>query len=129
MADGAGASVLVVEDDALIASFIARALATQKHAVTRLETGREALDRVNAGGVGLVLLDLGLPDIDGLDVLRALRAGGGRPPVVVITSRSDPADRAVAEGLGVSGYIVKPFALADLFAVVAGALGDATASR
>jgi DNA-binding response OmpR family regulator len=68
--------------------------------------------------VDLQLLDLGLPDIDGLEVLRQLKERGDRVPVIVITSRSDPADRAIAEDLGVNAYLTKPFPLAELIALV-----------
>jgi DNA-binding response OmpR family regulator len=77
---------------------------------------------VAAGGVDLQLLDLGLPDIDGLDVLRRLQERGEQVPVIVITSRSDPADRATAHELGVDAYLMKPFPLANLLAVVSGTL-------
>ena len=112
------ANVLVVEDDPLIASFIRKALARQGHEVDWVPTGSAALERVAAGGVDLQLLDLGLPDIDGLDVLRRLQERGEQVPVIVITSRSDPADRATAHELGVDAYLMKPFPLANLLAVV-----------
>jgi two-component system response regulator QseB len=116
------ANVLVVEDDPLIASFIRKALARQGHDVEWVTTGNAALERVAAGGVDLQLLDLGLPDIDGLDVLRRLQERGERVPVIIITSRSDPADRAIAQELGVDAYLTKPFPLANLLAVVNGTL-------
>jgi CheY-like chemotaxis protein len=72
---------------------LSQGLADQTEWVT---TGQQALDRIHAGGVDLQLLDLGLPDIDGLDVLSRLRVDGVSVPVVVVTSRSDPKDRATA---------------------------------
>jgi len=112
------ATVLIVEDDPLIASFIQKALTRHGHAVEWVQSGRAALDRINGTGVDLQLLDLGLPDIDGLDVLRQLKERGDQTPVIVITSRSDPADRATAEGLGVNAYLTKPFPLAELITLV-----------
>ncbi|MGH9248528.1 MAG: response regulator transcription factor [Acidimicrobiales bacterium] len=116
------ALVLVVEDDPLIASFIRKALGREGYDVEWVPTGKAALERVAAGGVDLQLLDLGLPDIDGLDVLRSLQERGERIPVIVITSRSDPVDRATAEGLGVDAYLMKPFPLATLLSVVSATL-------
>ncbi|WP_256842275.1 response regulator transcription factor [Ornithinimicrobium cryptoxanthini] len=112
--------VLVVEDDALIVAFIRTALTKAGHRVRSATTGTAALDRVRRKHVDVVLLDLSLPDIDGLEVLRTLRAERHDVPVVVLTARSDPADRAVAEALGVRDYLVKPVALADLCRVVVG---------
>jgi DNA-binding response OmpR family regulator len=114
------ATVLLVEDDPLIASFIRKALGRHGHEVEWVETGAAALART--GGVDVQLLDLGLPDIDGLDVLRQLKDRGDRTPVIIITSRSDPVDRATAEGLGVLAYLTKPFPLADLLELVDGAV-------
>lgn len=117
MSGGAGL-IVVVEDDPLIAKFMTRALGKRGYRTTAVTTGAEGLRLGTAPETGLMLLDLGLPDTDGLNVLRELRESGCRVPVVVVTSRSDPADRAMAENLGVSGYIVKPFPLADLIAIV-----------
>jgi len=116
--------VLVVEDDPLIAAFMRAALRKMGHRVSSVSTGGAALAKLGADPVDLMLLDLTLPDTDGLEVLRTVRGDGSDLPVVVVTSRSDPADRATAVALGVSGYIVKPFPLADLFAVVRQALGE-----
>jgi len=116
------ATVLIVEDDPLIASFIRKALARHGYEIEWVQSGKAALDRLDETGVDLQLLDLGLPDIDGLEVLRQLKERGDQIPVIVITSRSDPADRAIAEGLGVNAYLTKPFPLAELIALVDGAL-------
>lgn len=116
------ATVLIVEDDPLIASFIQKALVRRGHDVEWVQTGKAALDRIDKTGVDLQLLDLGLPDIDGLDVLRQLKERGDQTPVIVITSRSDPVDRSKAESMGVKAYLTKPFPLADLFAMVDAAL-------
>jgi len=113
-----GTSVLIVEDDDLIASFVRRALMRLGHSVTCAATGQDALTQLAEGSVDLVLLDLTLPDIDGLEILRLMREAGSAVPVVVLTSRSDPKDRATAEKWGVNRYLVKPFPLADLVAVV-----------
>jgi two-component system response regulator QseB len=113
-----GAGVLIVEDDPRIAAVLVKGLAKQGHNAESVSTGSDALARIEAGGVDLLLLDLGLPDIDGLDVLRVLRDRGISLPAIVITSRSDPRDRAAALDLGVRDYIMKPFAWSDVWAAV-----------
>jgi DNA-binding response OmpR family regulator len=120
-----GATVLVVEDDPLIAAFVVKALGKYGYEAEWVTTGQQALDRVRAGGVDLQLLDLGLPDIDGLEVLSRMRADGISLPVVVVTSRSDPKDRATAFGYGIDGYLMKPFGLTALIEVVRGSLSPA----
>ena len=121
--DGA---IIVVEDDPLIAKFMTRALAKRGYRTEAVTTGAEGLEHAASGDARLMLLDLGLPDMDGLEVLRELRRSGSALRVVVVTSRSDPADRSIAEELGVSGYIVKPFPLADFVSVVEDLLGPVT---
>jgi DNA-binding response OmpR family regulator len=115
---GAGSTVLLVEDDGRIASFVTRALAAVGFAVEWVSTGREGLDRVAAGGVAVQILDLGLPDMDGLDVLRALRERGDDVPVIVVTARNDVRDRETAVALGIVTYLRKPFALRELLDAV-----------
>ncbi len=116
-------TVLILEDDPLISAFMEKALRKKGYDVESFERGHSALERATSGPAGVLLLDLGLPDIDGLEVLRRLRAAQSDLPVVVVTSRSDPGDRVEATTLGVHGYIVKPFPLADLIAAVEGSLG------
>ena len=113
-----GARLLIVEDDPRIATVLAKGLSKQGFKPESVSTGSQAIARIEAGGVDLLLLDLGLPDIDGLDVLRVLRDRGIAVPVIVITSRSDPRDRAAALDLGVGAYLMKPFAWADVWAAV-----------
>lgn len=113
-----GAGLLIVEDDPRIAAVLVKGLAKQGYDADSVSTGSDAIARIDAGGVELLLLDLGLPDIDGLEVLRVLRDRGLPLPVIVITSRSDPRDRAAALELGVRDYIMKPFAWSDVWAAV-----------
>jgi DNA-binding response OmpR family regulator len=115
---GAGLRVLVVEDDPRIASMIAKGLGTRGHATQVVSTGATALEHVTAGAADVMLLDLGLPDIDGLDVLRRLVADGSSIPVIVITARSDPSDRDAALELGVTAYLTKPFAWSDVWKAI-----------
>jgi DNA-binding response OmpR family regulator len=122
---GEGLRVLVVEDDGRIASMLQKGLRARGHVPEVVATGSDALARVAAGGVDVQLLDLGLPDIDGLEVLRRLAEAGSEVPVVVITARSDPLDREEALALGAHAYITKPFSWADVWA----ALDTCTALR
>jgi len=104
--------ILVVEDDDAIAEPLARGLEREGYAVTRAATGREALDNTD---VDLVLLDLGLPDIDGYEVCRRIRAKA-TTPIIVITARGDEVDRVVGLELGADDYVVKPFGYRELVA-------------
>jgi DNA-binding response OmpR family regulator len=105
-------SVLIVEDEPRIADFLAKGLRRHGYDVQCARTGTEALEVAGGekGGppIDLVVLDLGLPDIDGLDVMRALRASGSQVPVLVLTARTDSSDRAEALRLGAVAYLGKP---------------------
>jgi len=106
--------LLVVEDDEAIAVPLVRGLERSGYEVTRVATGREALD---VNGVDLVLLDLGLPDLDGYEVCRRLRAASG-VPIIVVTARGDEGDRVLGLELGADDYVVKPFGIRELVARV-----------
>jgi DNA-binding response OmpR family regulator len=108
-------NVLLVEDEDRIASFVEKALRRRGFDVRRVVTGGEALGAVSAG-VDIVVLDLGLPDIDGLDVLRALRKSWASLPVVILSARGDIDDRVVGLDLGADDYVPKPFAIDELVA-------------
>lgn len=108
-------NVLLVEDEDRIASFIEKALQRRGFDVRRVVTGGEALGAVSAD-VDIVVLDLGLPDIDGLDVLRALRKSWASLPVVILSARGDIDDRVVGLDLGADDYVPKPFAIDELVA-------------
>jgi DNA-binding response OmpR family regulator len=113
-----GAGLLIVEDDPRIATVLAKGLRKQGFESGSVTQGWDAIARIEAGGVDLLLLDLGLPDIDGLDVLRVLHDRAIDVPVIVITARSDPRDRAAALELGACAYFTKPFAWAEVMAAV-----------
>lgn len=110
--------VLVVEDDDRIAAFLVKGLRAKGFAVDWVTTGNGALERISGGDVGVLVLDLGLPDIDGLDVMRDLAARRVTVPTVIVTARTDPRDRAAAMSLGAKRYLTKPFAWAELLAAV-----------
>jgi DNA-binding response OmpR family regulator len=109
--------VLLAEDDPAIAEPLARALGREGYDVVVRGDGLGALDAA-ADGVDLVVLDLGLPDIDGLDVCRRLRSEGVTAPVLVLTARADEVDTVVGLDAGADDYVTKPFRLAELLARV-----------
>jgi DNA-binding response OmpR family regulator len=108
--------ILLVEDDDAIAVPLERALRREKHDVERTSSGERALALGLAGGFDLVVLDLGLPDLDGLEVCRRLREGGSSVPVLMLTARGDELDRVVGLDVGADDYLPKPFSLAELAA-------------
>lgn len=110
--------LLVVEDDPAIAQPLVRSLERQGYEVTAVLGGRAAIDAVAAGGVDLVLLDLSLPDLDGLDVCRQLRERAADVPIVILTARAEEVDVVVGLDAGADDYVTKPFRLAELMARV-----------
>jgi two-component system, OmpR family, response regulator RegX3 len=104
--------VLVVEDDDAIAEPLTQGLQREGYVVTRVATGTDALEQSD---VDLVLLDLGLPDLDGYEVCRRMRARASTP-IIVITARGDEVDRVVGLELGADDYVVKPFGYRELVA-------------
>ncbi len=111
-------TLLVVEDDDQIAAPLVRTLEREDYLVERVATGGEALERLAGETVDLVLLDLGLPDIDGLEVCRRARAAGYDGGVMILTARGGELDRVVGLDVGADDYLPKPFALAELLARV-----------
>jgi DNA-binding response OmpR family regulator len=109
-------NLLLVEDDDAIADPLRRALEREGYSVERVARGEDAVQRVLRGGVSLVLLDLGLPDIDGTEVCRRVREARSTVPVMMVTSRGDELDRVVGLDVGADDYLAKPFGLAELFA-------------
>jgi two-component system response regulator RegX3 len=104
--------ILLVEDDDAIAEPLSQGLAREGHEIVRVRNGKDALA---AAAVDFVLLDLGLPDMDGRDVCRDLRERG-TTPIIVVTARSDEIDRVILLELGADDYVVKPFGLRELVA-------------
>ena len=108
------ASILLVEDEVGIAESVRYLLERDFFEVAHVTTLLAA--RAQLSGVSLVVLDLGLPDGDGADLLRELRAGSSAIPVIVLTSRSDEVDRIVGLELGADDYVTKPFSARELVA-------------
>ncbi|CAM5784832.1 response regulator transcription factor [Cellulomonas persica] len=110
--------VLVVEDEARIASFVAKGLKAAGYAPTVVGTAREALDLALTGDMDLMVLDIGLPDGSGFDVLREIRAAGSRLPVIILTARSSVEDTVAGLKGGADDYMPKPFRFEELLARV-----------
>ncbi|CAN5320671.1 response regulator transcription factor [soil metagenome] len=108
--------IVVVEDEPRIASFLSKGLKAEGYAVHHAMNGREGLSFVMNGGVDLMVLDLGLPDMDGSEVLRKLRQAGEQLPVIILTARGEIADRVEGLELGADDYMTKPFAFDELLA-------------
>ncbi len=109
------ARILVVEDDDRVASALQAALERAGYTVRRVADGGTALTTVGKGDLDLVLLDLGLPDLDGLEVCRRIRSGSG-VPVIAVTAPGTERERVDGLRTGADDYVVKPFALAELLA-------------
>ncbi|PZS36002.1 MAG: DNA-binding response regulator [Pseudonocardiales bacterium] len=109
-------SILVVEDDVVIGSELRTALGSAGFRVTWVQTGADALEATAADGPDLVLLDLGLPDIDGVLLCREVRAQVPAAVIVVLTARTAEFEVVVALDAGADDYLTKPFRLAELLA-------------
>jgi DNA-binding response OmpR family regulator len=108
--------VLVVEDEEEIASPLVQTLEREGYAVDLAATGRRAVEQASAHDHDIVILDLGLPDMDGLDVCRELRDSGYEGAVLILTARAGELDRVVGLDSGADDYLAKPFGLAELLA-------------
>ncbi len=120
-----GAHVLVVEDDPSVAEVVGRYLAQEGFMVAEALDGPSALSRATAVRPDLVVLDLSLPGLDGLEVLRDLRATA-QMPVVILTARGEESDRVQGLELGADDYVVKPFSPRELVARVRAVLRRAS---
>ena len=108
--------VLIVEDERKISAYVKRGLEEQGYAVDAAYTGKEALDFADAAPYDLILLDILLPEMDGLEVCRELQRKGNRTPVLMLTARDAIDDRVAGLDAGADDYLVKPFALKELLA-------------
>lgn len=108
--------LLIVEDERKIAVYVKRGLEEQGYAVDTAFTGREALDWVETVAYDIIVLDLLLPELDGISVCRELRMRGLRAPILMLTARDSIDDRVAGLDAGADDYLVKPFALRELLA-------------
>ena len=107
--------LLVVEDDATVRNLICTALKANDYRYLTAPNGEAALNHAAAGQPDIVLLDLGLPDLDGVEVIRRIRSWS-LMPIIVISARSEDADKIAALDAGADDYLTKPFSVAELLA-------------
>ena len=108
--------ILLVEDDAGTAEYVARGLTEARHLVDRAADGREGLILASDGGYDALVVDRMLPRLDGLGLVRALRAAGVKTPALFLTARPRIGNRVEGPEAGADVYLVKPFAFAELAA-------------
>ena len=114
--------ILVVDDEPAIRRLLSTTLAAQGYRVEAAADGETALDYLKRGKADLMVLDLGLPGIDGLEVVRRLREAGSQLPIVILSSRDDEAGKVAALDLGADDYVSKPFGAEELSARIRAAL-------
>jgi two-component system response regulator QseB len=110
--------ILLVEDDELLGAGVHDALERARYAVEWVQDGRHALTALHGSSFDLVILDLGLPGMDGIEVLRSLRAGGGDTSVLVLSARDTTPQRVLGLDAGADDYLTKPFDVDELLARV-----------
>jgi two-component system KDP operon response regulator KdpE len=116
MADAGPLRILVVDDEPAILRFLRAGLGSQGYVLLEAETGQKALDAVRSKHPDIVVLDLGLPDIDGLQVIKRTRDAGSAVPIIVLSSRNDEAAKVQALDFGADDYVTKPFGIEELLA-------------
>lgn len=114
--------ILIVDDEPAIRRFLRTSLGSEGYQVTEAENGRTALDLLQRNPTDLLVLDLGLPDIEGFEIIQKLREEGSALPIVVLSSRTDEAGKVKALDLGADDYVTKPFGVDELLARVRAAL-------
>jgi DNA-binding response OmpR family regulator len=108
--------LLVVEDDPRLQALLRRLLGEDRHVVDVVGSGEEALEIASENGIDAVILDVGLPDMSGLEVARRLRAARSRVPILMLTARDAVEHRIAGLDAGADDYLVKPFSYAELLA-------------
>lgn len=108
--------IILAEDDVLLGNGVRTGLIQEGFNVDWVESGRQALAALASGEYDLMILDLGLPELDGIDVLKSLRGQNNDIPVLILTARDTLADRVSGLDTGADDYLVKPFDLDELFA-------------
>jgi two-component system response regulator QseB len=108
--------ILLVEDDELLASGLASALTRANHLVDHVNDGQKAIDAFKNSDFDMAILDLGLPKVDGTEVLKIIRQKGNHIPVLILSARDSTKDRILGLDLGADDYLTKPFELDELLA-------------
>lgn len=119
--------VLIIEDEDVICNFISAVLNSNGYQVIKTSTGKEGLSMTASYSPDIILLDLGLPDIDGIEVLKSMREWS-KIPVVVVSARGHEREKVEALDLGADDYIVKPFGTSELLARIRTALRHSPAA-
>ena len=114
--------ILIVDDEPPIRRFLRTSLAAQGYRIDEADDGQSALDFLRRNTVDAIVLDLGLPGIDGFEVIRHLRAAGSLTPIVVLSSRDDEVGKVKALDLGADDYVTKPFGIDEILARIRAAL-------
>ena len=114
--------LLVVDDEPSFRRLLRTSLSAQGYRVLEAGTGQGAMDSLGHDAPEVVLLDLGLPDMDGLEVIRRVRGSGARTPIIVLSSRGDERGKVQALDLGADDYVTKPFGMGELVARIRTAL-------
>ncbi|MGC2415869.1 MAG: response regulator transcription factor [Stellaceae bacterium] len=122
MAKAAPLKVLVVDDEPAIRRFLRTSLTAQGYHVAEAENGTAALEGLRRGPIDILVLDLGLPDINGFDIIERVRGQGSTVPIVVLSSRTDETGKVKALDLGADDYVTKPFGIDELLARIRAAV-------
>ena len=122
IAGAAPLKILVVDDEPAIRRFLRTSLTAQGYLVTEAENGTAALENLRRGSFDVVVLDLGLPDIDGFQIIERLRGQGLTVPIIVLSSRTDETGKVKALDMGADDFVTKPFGLDELLARIRAAL-------
>lgn len=117
--------ILIAEDEPRISAFVARGLESAGYTTTIVEDGADALDLALGGDIDLLVLDVGLPSMDGFEVLARLRGQGSSIPVIILTARTGTADTVTGLDAGANDYMPKPFKFDELLARVRSRLREA----
>ena len=114
--------VLVIDDEPAIRRFLRTSLTAQGYSLLEAEDGETGLAMLQRNAVDVLVLDLGLPGIDGLEVLKRMREGGSSVPVIVLSSRDDERGKVAALDIGADDYVTKPFGMDELLARIRAAV-------
>lgn len=123
------AKILLVEDDRQFAGMVAEWLSYEHHLVETVHSGAEGLDRVRIGGYDILILDWGLPDLDGLELLKQFRHLGGTTPIIMLTGKDSFVEKETGLDSGADDYVTKPCNMKELAARVRALLRRAGGSR
>jgi DNA-binding response OmpR family regulator len=121
--------ILIIEDEPDMQFVLADSLQAEGYEVGAASTGREGLRMLPAAEYDLVLLDLMLPDLNGFEVCKAIRAEDPRIPIIILTAKGDEIDKVVGLELGANDYVTKPFGMRELHARIKAALRTSTLSQ